>query len=170
MPETTPAVSPAEAAKSVAPQEAPNQDEHVAEPAATRDVGANVPGHRSSSPDGRSARQLTASLSRGTVLHARLLSDAALSRRGLVEGIITEEATAGSTVVPKGATVTCHTGSVTGERIELLCNEARSGEQTWEFNAVAVGEDDRSGLRLVDGRVPSGTLFAVYVTTSAVVE
>jgi len=87
-----------------------------------------------------------------------------------VEGIITEEATAGNNVVPKGATVTCHTGSVTGGRIELLCNEAKSGEQTWEFNAVAVGEDDRTGLHLVDGRVPSGTRFAVYVTTSAVVE
>jgi serine/threonine-protein kinase len=169
-PETTPAVSPADAAIAVAPQEAPNQDGHVAEPAATRDVGANVLGHLSSSPDGTSARQLTATLPRGSVLHARLLNDAALSRRGLVEGIITEEATAGNTVVPKGATVTCHTGSVTGGRIELLCNEAKSGEQTWEFNAVAVGEDDRTGLHLVDGRVPSGTRFAVYVTTSAVVE
>jgi len=170
MPETAPAVSPAQAAKAAAPREAPSQDGHIAEPAATRDAGANAPGHLSSSPDGTSARQLTATLPRGTVLRARLLSDAALSRRGLVEGIITEEATAGNTVVPKGATVTCHTGSVTGGRIELLCNEAKSHEQTWAFNAVAVGEDDRSGLHMVDGRVASGTRFAVYVTTSAVVE
>jgi serine/threonine protein kinase len=169
MPET-PAVSPAEVVKAAAPQQAPSQDGHVAGPAATGDAGAKVPGHPSSSPVETSARQLTATLSRGTVLHAHLLSDAALSRRGVVEGIITEEATAGNTVVPKGALLTCHTGSVTGGRIELLCNEAKSGERTWEFNAVAVGEDDRTGLHLVDGRVPSGTRFAVYVTTSAVVE
>jgi len=51
-----------------------------------------------------------------------------------------------------------------GERFE------KSGEQSWEFRAVAVGEDDRSGLRLVDGRVPTGKCFAVHVAISAVVE
>jgi hypothetical protein len=110
-------------------------------------------------------------LPRGTVMRVRLSRPLVPERGATVEAALTEAASVGgNVVVPRGAVVTCHIGTVVGERVNVACESAAAGERAWSFSALALGDGDRAGLRLVDGVVPSSTSFSVAVTASAMLE
>ncbi len=113
----------------------------------------------------------TSTLPRGTIMRVRLSHPLFPERGAKVDAVLTENAyVGGNVVVPLGATVTCHVGSVAEERVHVGCEAAAAGERAWSFSALGLGDGDRAGLRLLDGVVPSGTTFAVAVTASAMLE
>jgi hypothetical protein len=112
----------------------------------------------------------TATLPRGTVLRVRLDNSITAAPGEQVEAPVIEDVAAGSVVVPRGARVACRTGSMLNGRLSLSCDSARVGQRVWTFSALALGERDRTGLRIEDGGVAAGTTFAVSVTASAMLE
>lgn len=110
-------------------------------------------------------------LPRGTLLRARLTVDLEASRGGPVEVALTEDVVSGGkVVVTRGSLVTCRAGSAENGRLSLACDAVKAGDRSLAFSAIALGDGDRTGLRLVEGKVPAGTNFAVYVTAPAVLE
>jgi len=112
----------------------------------------------------------SATLPRGMVLRVRLAAAVIAAPGEVAEALVVEDAGAGSAAVPSGAVVRCRTGSMSGGRLALSCERASAGDRVWTFSALALGDGDRTGIRVNGGAVPAGTRFSVAVTGSAVVE
>ena len=182
--------APARTKRSTTPKERPapvlGMDARQEPPVDVSDRGGQAPGEPEPPPPApRSATHgalirfadrgivanAAATLPRGTILRVRLGSAVRGTAGSTVEAMLTEDIVSkGSVVVPKGSVVVCWTGSSENGRLALACDGARDGERSLVFSAIALGDGDRSGLRLVEGVVPAGTSFTVYVTASAVLE
>jgi hypothetical protein len=104
------------------------------------------------------------------VMRVRLAAAVIAAPGEVAEAFVVEDAVAGSAGVPKGAVVSCRTGSMSGGRLALSCERASAGDRVWTFSALALGDGDRTGIRVDGGAVPAGTRFSVAVTASAVME
>jgi tRNA A-37 threonylcarbamoyl transferase component Bud32 len=112
----------------------------------------------------------SATLPRGMVMRVRLAAAIIAAPGEAVEALVVEDAGTESAGVPKGAVVSCRTGSLSAGRLALFCERAKAGDRVWTFSALALGDGDRTGLRVEGGAVPAGTRFSVAVTASAVLE
>ena len=110
-------------------------------------------------------------LPRGTLLQVALSAGLDADRAVEAEAVVREDLMSEEAVlVPRGTLVSCRVSGVTNGRLGLSCDGARAGARTWSFSGIALGRDNRSGLVVVDGALPSGTPFLVAVTASALLE
>ncbi|BDG08643.1 hypothetical protein AMPC_17560 [Anaeromyxobacter paludicola] len=111
-----------------------------------------------------------ATLPRGTLVPARLVSSLDATHPGQASAEVAEEVVAeGMPAVPKGSTLACTARLPRDGRVPLTCDRITAGDRELTFSGVAVGEGQRVGLRAVDNEVAAGTSFVVYVNAPAAV-
>ena len=87
-----------------------------------------------------------------------------------MEAAVTEDLAAdGVVLVPSGSTVSCSARAPADGRVPLSCDSITTSDAVLRFTALAVGEGQRVGLRLLDDEVAAGTPFVVYVSEPAMV-
>ena len=106
----------------------------------------------------------TSTLSRGTLVRARLLAPVDPTRAGSVEAVVAEDVkSAGTVLVRAGSTLVCSSRHGQDGRVPVSCEGIRAADRSWSFSGLAVGEGQHVGLRVLDRTVPAGTAFVVYV-------
>jgi serine/threonine-protein kinase len=111
-----------------------------------------------------------ATLPRGTLVRAKLLRTLTGPSPGRVEAAVTEDVAAdGVVLVPSGSTVSCAARAPADGRVPLSCDSITTSDGVLRFTALAVGEGQRVGLRLLDDEIAAGTPFVVYVSEPAMV-
>ena len=108
-------------------------------------------------------------LPRGTLIRAKLVHPIDPLSPGVVQAVVTEDvAKEGVVVVPTGSAIGCSSRASKDDRVGLSCESIKTTDRMLLFSGLAVGEGHHVGLRVLDGEVPTGTAFVVYVSASAV--
>lgn len=120
------------------------------------------------SADGRGIARTSSTLPRGTLIPAKLVRGLDPAWPGASEAVVTEDVVSGGVlVVPKGSAIACGSRASQDGRVPVSCDGIKTADRAFSFSGLAVGEGQRVGLRLIDGGVPAGTPFVVYVNASA---
>ena len=118
--------------------------------------------------DRPSVESAGATLTRGTLVAAKLMRAIDGAAPGPVEATVTEDVvTDGALIIPKGSTLACASRRSADGRVPLSCDTITSKAGRLSFQGVAVGEGQHLGLRALDNEVAAGTGFVVYVNASA---
>ena len=111
----------------------------------------------------------SATLERGTLIHATLARAIDAQMPGSAEAVVSEDVRKGDRLlVPRGSGMVCYARRGEEGRVGLSCDEIKTGSGEFSFTGIGVGEGGHVGLRPVDGVVESGTDFVVYVSAAAV--
>lgn len=133
--------------------------------AAEAPEGTMEPGARGRAARGRRDKILLV-VARGTVLKAKLMGPIDASRPGFVEATVTENVLGKSGArVPAGSAMVCYSRREKEWRVEVSCSEIRTETQDFIVDGMAA-QGEHLGLRVVDGWVPAGVAFVVYVSGS----